>query len=283
MKNYLGLSQTFLILTASCIAGGVLSASPSRAATFSSSETSLVFTDFSQNISDAFTSTSVNPITTSQEGKLEAISDATAFIETDSPVAINSSFSLANGESKNYMGKANSQSKIRGIFHIEENTLFSFNFIANLTLIASIDSYPGENAQAGGEVSFALFDVNTNKKLDFFNASSGLTTTKDNDFVNYQKQGNITLNYPFAISNFGGWEESSQISVAGFYERQFETQTTLALVAFTNNQVKVSAPESGNGVALLFLSSTILFGIKSKRGNKALAAGIKKIADQNKR
>lgn len=276
MKNYFGLSQSFMVLTASCIAGCVLSASPSRAATFSSSETSLVFTDFSQSPSDTFTNTTVNPITISQEGKVEAISDATAFIETESPIGINSSFSLANGESKNYMGLASSKSELRGIFNIEQNTLFGFNFIANLTLSASIDSYPGENAQAGGEVSFALFDVNTNKKLDFFNASSSLTTTNDNDFVNYNKQGNITLNDPIAISDFGGWEESSQISVPGFYKRQFETQTTLALVAFTNNQVKVSAPEPRNLIALLFLSSAI-FGIKSKRGNKALSVATKKI------
>lgn len=277
MKKYFGLSQSFIVLTASCIAGCVLSASPSKAATFSSSETSLVFTDFSQSPSDTFTNTTVNPITISQEGKVEAISDATAFIETESPIGINSSFSLANGESKNYMGLASSKSELRGIFNIEQNTLFGFNFIANLTLSASIDSYPGENAQAGGEVSFALFDVNTNKKLDFFNASSSLTTANDNDFVNYNKQGNITLNDPIAISDFGGWEESSQISVPGFYERQFETQTTLALVAFTNNQVKVSAPEPRNAIALLFLSSAI-FGIKSKRGNKALSVATKKIS-----
>ncbi len=268
MKKYFGLSQSFLMLTASCIAGYVFSASPSRAATFSSSETSLVFTDFSHSASDAFTKTIVDSISTSQEGKVEAISDATAFIETNFPVAINSSFSLANGESKNYMGLASSNSEIRGIFNIEENTLFSFNFIANLTLSTSIDSYPDENAQASGEVSFALFDVNRNKKLDFFNASSGLTTKSDNDFVNYNKQGDITLNNPFAISNFGDWEESAQISVAGFYERNFETKTTLALVAFTKNQVKVSAPEPTNGVALLFLSSAIIVSIKSKRRNK---------------
>lgn len=264
MKNYLGLSQSFVLLTASCIAGCVVSASPTKAATFSSSETSLVFTDFSHNASDAFTNTVADSITTSLEGEVEAISDATAFIETDSPVAINSSFSFANGESKNYMGLTGSESEIRGTFNIEEDTFFSFNFIANLTLSAAIDSYPGENAQASGKVSFALFDLNTNKKLDFFNASSSLTTTNDNDFVNYNKQGDITLNDPIAISNFGGWEESSQISVAGFYESYFETQTILALVAFTNNQVKVSAPEPRNLIALLFLTTTI-FGIKSKR------------------
>lgn len=206
MKNYFGLSQSLLVLTASCIAGCVLSAAPSKAATFSSSETSLIFTDFSQSPSDTFTNTTVNSITTSQEGKVKAISDATAFIETESPIGINSSFSLANGESKNYRGLASSKSELRGIFNIEENTLFSFNFIANLTLSASIDSYPGENARASGEISFALFDVNTNRKLDFFSASSSLTTANDNDFVNYNKQGNITLNDPIAISDFGGWE-----------------------------------------------------------------------------
>lgn len=280
MKKYLGLSQSFVVLTASCIAGCVLSVSPSRAATFSSSETSLVFTDFTQSASSAFTNTTVNPITTSEEGKVEAISDATAFIETDSPLAINSSFSLANGESKNYIGLASSQSELRGIFNIEEYTLFSFNFIANLTLSAAIDRYPDENAQASGKLSFALFDVNRNKKLDFFNASSSLSTTDDKDFVNYNKQGDITLNDPISISDFGGWEESSQISVAGFYESYFETQTTLALVAFTNNQIKVSAPEPQNGIALLFLSSTILLGIKSKRGNKALSVANKRLVEK---
>ena len=271
MKKYFGLSQSFLMLTASCIAGCLLSASPSKAATFSSSETSLVFTGFSQSASDAFTSTTANSITTSEEGKVQAISDATAFIETESSIAINSSFSLANGESKNYMGLASGKSELRGIFNIKENILFSFNFIANLTLSAAIDSYPGENAQASGEISFGLFDVNSNKKLDFFNASSGLSTTNNNDFVNYNKQGDITLDYPFAISNFGGWEESAEISIAGFYEGYFDTKTTLALVAFTNNQVKVSAPEPRNGIALLFLSSTILFGIKSKRRSRVIA------------
>ncbi len=69
MKNYFGLSQSLLVLTASSIAGCVLSASRSRAATFSSSETSLVFTDFSQSTSLSFTKTTVNPITVSNQNE----------------------------------------------------------------------------------------------------------------------------------------------------------------------------------------------------------------------
>ncbi|MCJ8280745.1 MAG: hypothetical protein MJK14_12845, partial [Rivularia sp. ALOHA_DT_140] len=189
MKKYFGLNQSVLMLTASFVASCVLSASPSKAATFSSSETSLIFTDFSHSPSDVSTNTIVNPISASQEGKVEAISDATGFIEKDSPIGINSSFSLINGTGQNYMGLATSKSEIKGVFNIEENTLFSFNFIANLTLSASIDSYPGEFSQASGKISFALFDVNKNKNLGFLNASSSLTTTNNNDFVNYEKQG----------------------------------------------------------------------------------------------
>lgn len=277
MKQNFGSSQIFLMLTTSFLASYALSASPSRAATFSSSETYLIFTEFSQSPSETFTNTIVNPISTSDEGKVEAISDATAFIETNSPLIINSSFSFANGENTNYKGLASSKSEIKSVFNIEENTLFSFNFIANLTLNAFIDSYPGEYAQASGELSFALFDMNQNIKLDFFNASSSLTTTNNDDFVNYHKQGDITLNNPFATSDFGGFEESSQISVGGFYESYFETQTTLALVAFTSNQIKVSAPEPRNGVALLFLSSAILLALKPKRGKKPLLVPRKKL------
>ena len=87
----------------------------------------------------------------------------------------------------------------------------------------------------------------------------------------------LPSNNPFATSDFGGFEESSQISVGGFYESYFETQTTLALVAFTSNQIKVSAPEPRNGVALLFLSSAILLALKPKRGKKPLLVSRKKL------
>ncbi|MGD1910488.1 MAG: hypothetical protein ACFB2X_06445 [Rivularia sp. (in: cyanobacteria)] len=278
MKQYLRLSQKFFTLTTSVIASGLLSVSPSRAATFASSDTFLLFSDFSQSSSDTFTKTDVETIGTSGEGKVELNSDATAFIEESSPVGINSSFSLASGEDKNYMGLATSISEIRGVFDIEENTLFSFNFIANLDLTGSIDYFPGENASASGEVSFELWDISQNIILDSFSVKSGLFTTNNSDFIDYNQQGNISLDNSSLNSNFGSQEELAKISFGGTLERYFDSQTTIALIAATNNQVKVSAPEPSNGLPILFCGAVIAIAIKDKSRYKLLLGCRKRIA-----
>lgn len=266
MKQYLQLAMRFWLLLTPAIACSMLTASPSQAATFASSQGLFNFTNFSQSPFQVITDTNTQTLAIAESGMVKALADAEAFFITTPPLASNSSLSQAFGKNRDYLGIANSQASVIGFFDVDAGKDFSFDFLANLNLFSSIDNPPAENARASGDISFALIDVNNNKILDLFSLAGNVVTEGNNDFVAYQNSANITLNNPSIISDFGGKQEFAQASIQGSLNRSFSNNTKIALIEVKRNRVRVAVPEPSTNIALLL--SAIVIGARWKRQQK---------------
>ncbi len=249
--------KRFLLLLTSAIASSMLAASPSQAATFASSRGLFNFTNFSQSPFSVVTDTDTKTLAIAKSGMVNALANAQAFFLTTPPLASNSSLSQTFGENKDYLGIANSQATVIGNFDVDAGTNFSFDFLANLRLLSSIDNPPAENARASGDISFFLADINNQNILDFFSLVGNVVTEGDNDFIAYQNSENITLNNSNIISDFGGKQEFAQASIQGSFNRFFSNPTKIAIIEVTRNRVRVAVPEPSTNIAL-FLSAIVI-------------------------
>ena len=267
MNKNLKFIQKFFLITAPILASSVLAISPSKAATFALSESTVEFDNFNQIPSDVAAITDTDTLTDGEGAIVQAFADANAeFLETPT-VANNSNFSLAFGENQTYSATAESTSEIIGNFNIEADTNFSFDFAADLNLETSIDNPAAENAQANGDIFFLLLDIDNQTVLDFFNLTGNVSTKSENDSVELETSENINVTSQKFDTDFGGLEESLEASVEGSFERYFANETNLALVEVTRNQVKVRAPEPSISLTLLVSSGVI--GVILKRRRKS--------------
>ncbi|MDY6899633.1 MAG: PEP-CTERM sorting domain-containing protein [Cyanobacteriota bacterium] len=266
--NNLSLTQKFFLVAAPVLAASILGVSPSRAATFASSTSEFEFNNFSQPPStvETFTDTNAVPQVFGEDGIAETKAEADAiFVQVPPIFGANVNLSEASGENQTYSAFADSESRVVGNFEIQADTIFSFDFITDFNLATSIDNLPSENARASGDISFWLLDIENNTILDSFNLAGNIVTKGDNDFVELQASDNVSLNEPFINPNFGGLEESLEVSLSGSFERTFANQTNLALIESKRNTVLAKAPEPSTGLALLLSSSLIGFMLKRKR------------------
>jgi hypothetical protein len=268
MKQYLKLIQYFLITATSFLSSSILVITPSQASSFALSEGALLFTNFSHIPSSTLTITDTNATSIFQGGNVTTQADAIAFLKVNPPAALTSSSGIAWGDNVGYLGIAESVAAIRGIFDIEENSIFAFNFASNLNLLTSIDKPNIENAKASGNISFALFDIENNNILDSFSLIGTLTTKGNNDFIEYEKIGNITLISLDTALNLGGNQEFATAYIDGYVERYFTNITSLALIEFQQSRVQVqtSVPEPSSILALLWSGGIVVFVMKHKKG-----------------
>ncbi|MBW4559323.1 MAG: hypothetical protein KME59_26125 [Trichormus sp. ATA11-4-KO1] len=255
--------QRFALCVTPLITSYSLAIAPSRAATFGYSEANLNFTNINTDplvfLTDADGFTNVN-------GMANAFSFAQADASSFLQQASNSTFSEAFGEGRSYLGEAESQSRLIGLFFVDADQHFSFDFTAYLELETSIDNPLEENAIAFGEIDFELIDIDNSNVLDFFLLVGDIVTPDNSDFITFDKSDNITFTNSITTSNFGGIKENATASLQGSVQRHFANPTNLALIAFTRNQVVVVAvPEPSAKTGLLFGAILIGFTIKAKR------------------
>ncbi len=271
MKHYLQLTKQFLLVITPLLASSMLVTLPSRAATLASSEGKFQFTGFSQSPLRVLTSAESNTSTIGQSGTVIADAQAYALFEKLPAQAFNSSWSVARGENKAYLGEAESETSLLGVFNVKANSNFSFDFAGNLNLLTSIDNPSYENARASGEISFALFDTATNNIFEFFSLSGNLITKGDGDFIAYEKSDNVTLKNNLApVTNLGERQESATASVQGFVKRTFASQTNLALIEVKKNKVTVKTPEPSTSLAFLLSCGVVGLVFKRKRQEKTV-------------
>jgi hypothetical protein len=261
MKKYLEFSKRLFLVTP--LLATVFAVSPSRAATFASSEANFTFTNFSQRASGVSADVQSDTLTVEQGGTVKALAKPQAFFLQSPLRGINSSLSIAFGENRDYLGEAKSEATLIGFFDVDENTPFSFDFAGNLKLSTSIDNPPIENARASGDIAFALFDTTNNNILDFFSLAGNLETEGNDDFISYQQSDNINLKNPVTESSFGGQQEFATAAVEGSFKYTFANKTNLSLIEVKRNQVRVTAPEPSTGIALLLSCSFV--GVVRKR------------------
>ncbi|MBD2342910.1 PEP-CTERM sorting domain-containing protein [Anabaena subtropica] len=267
MKPYLEFAQRFLLLGTTFLASSLLLTTPSRGATLAASEAVLLLTDFSHAPVSNFTRTTGNTTSLSQGGSVVSEGNANAYLGNIPTTGFNFTSSFATGENKDYSGLAESESIIRGIFDIPEKTTFSFNFAANLNLNALTSPPTWGNANTSGEIFFALVDLSTKSTLDFFNVVGSLSTQDDEDFLNYQTIGNVTLNDELTGVNeyLGDNQKFTTAYFDGSVQRYFTNRTSLALVAVNRNQASVSIPEPSTCIGLLISCAVVSIVLKRSR------------------
>ncbi|MBD0261537.1 MAG: hypothetical protein ICV78_02135 [Tolypothrix sp. Co-bin9] len=265
MKQHLSFVQQFVLFVTPLLASSALVTAPSQAATFAYSEGNFNFTNINKTPLTFGTYTDTNTIAIANGGMVDTLALAKANFLALSPKASTSSLSLAWGEGRDYLAQAESEARVIGKFVIDANTPFSFNFTTDLNLETSIDNPRAESARAAGDTYFALIDTDNESILDFFSLMGNLNTLGDNDFIEFQKSDNVTLNNPVITSNFGGIQESATASIQGFLQRSFANKTNLALVEVKRNQATVKVPEPSINLALLLGFGVIAFARKAKR------------------
>ncbi len=254
-----------LLLFAPCLAISMVTISPSKAATLAGSEGNFLFTGFSQNPATVSSDIDLNVTATaiSESAKLSTEADADAVFVVEPALGYNVSSTSALGEVGDYLGTAESEATIQGVFDITADTNFKFDFFGDLTLDTSIDDPSVENARASGDILFTLVDISNNQTIDYFGLVGNLNTLGGNDFIAYDNSEYVLID-PYATTtdyDFGGNQEYAEAYIVGSYERYFANNTTLALVEVKRNKVEISAvpePEPSANPAL-FIATLTLF------------------------
>ena len=247
-----------------------ISSSPSLAATLGTSEARVRINNFSHNPLDVLTVTDTFTDKLVTNGQVNDDANTEAAFLTDSPVSANNlSYSSVNGNGSEYFGSVETIAAVSGYDFLVNKGDFSFNFAAGLNLTTSIDNPEFETANASGSITFKVYDT-TNRdhwiNLDSFTLDGNLTTSGNNDYLNYHTSQNISLN-PNATTvdtNFGGDRESANATIQGIFSRSFDSLTYLTLVEVKNNQASVSVTEPSSFLTLLFGIIGVGYRIKSK-------------------
>ncbi|ERT08428.1 PEP-CTERM -sorting domain protein [Lyngbya aestuarii BL J] len=235
-----------------------VTASPSIAATFASSDSIAFLYEFSQTPLSVETLADTETFAFASQGSVDANADADAiFQQTLIPYAENYSSAIASGEGKEYLGIANSEAAVIGRnFFIEAGSTFSFDFVSVFDLETSIDNPLGEAAIAEGNISFFLFDDSTENIIDYFTISGKLKTAGDGDFLEVQQSSNFLIQ-DFEFQDFEGNQEFIYAVYLGqYFSQEFSEDTSLTLVEVKTNSVIVKAPEPSSFVAFFIFGVT---------------------------
>lgn len=263
MKINLQLGKHLLILFTPFLATSVLITSPSQAATIALSQGKLLFTNFSQSPSDTFTTTNTDTTSISQDGSVVSQADAIAYLGVTPSVGYSLTSSQVFGKNTGYSGLGESEAIIQGIFDVNKNTNFSFDFSANLDLKTFTTNPKYEKASASGNLGFALINLANDHVLDYFQVDGSLTTA-GNDSLTYQNSKNVKFG-AFTSSNIAGEQEFTTTAFHGYLNHYFQDETTVALVAYNSTQSKVAVPTPSMLPALIFGWGAISLGLKRKR------------------
>jgi hypothetical protein len=302
MKQYLRFAKRFGLLFTPLVATSVLFTSPSQASTFAFSDGELNLTDFNGILSTEFNSDNngeTKGITLGKNDFVNLQNIPTVERSNSPPKAFTDVVSSVSGEGRNYTGFVKSDSEIVGNFNIGAGKTFSFNFSSFLNLGTQIDASPVENAQAQGDIGFSLYDTSDipeqtlpnfltglldnpnsiNKSpLSFFSVA-GKINTVGNDFLNYQNSSDITLTETYKEVDLEGNEEMALAEFSGYFQRYFEKQANITLVATRRSQAKVTAPEPSTSLALVLFSALIAIANKGRFRTKFLnnSSGMKMV------
>lgn len=257
------------LLTATSIIGSVFFADlPAKAATFSFSESTLSLNSFSINPQNPSADSNRETIAVSTdeldfadaiaEGTISVLADSdSAFVDTDF-------FTDVFGEGNSFFGFGESSSLTLVDFSLDPDEILRFDFQASLDIFNDFDSLTDGSISTFSEVTFSLFDDNTNELLGNFTANSNIDTnllTVDNDFISVDSSSNVAFE-DNSFEDFEGNIEEAQLFVGGSFEYSSTSATQVRLEVATLNRSCVQAPitddpctripEPDNAVALIF-------------------------------
>jgi hypothetical protein len=255
-------------VTGLCVA---IAPSSSYAATFALSEAQVEVNPINHSAFVWETATQTNTFVASQQGKVAAIASATAVgMNTNvRGAAFNQTQSIASGEGYNYLGVAQSAAAILGVFSVEKNQTFAFNFGVTLNLFTSIDDPSREDAHAKGKISFKIINACTGLLLDSFSLFGNLGTIGVGSSGALGSYGFNTFGSNFSgqigvSQNFGGHQQNIGVGIEGWYARFFGENTDIALLEDNENIASVPEPSTVLGSAVFLGLLNLVRKIKGK-------------------
>lgn len=262
-------SRLSLLTATSIISSIFLTNLSAKAATFSSSEASLLLNNFSitaQNPAVDSNSTSI-AITNNSLSQAQADAEANiAFIANSEDDFLRTDlYSESSGDGNSFFGFGEASSLAIGNFFIGANQTFSFDFTTSLALLNEVNSPLDESISSFSGVDFFLFDHNTNDILSNFlaisNIDTNLTENIDNDFILVDSSDIFFQGEKF--EDFGRNIESADLSLSGSFERLFNTATEVRLEVSAFSRSCVQAPLTNDPCTRIpepNTTTTLLFG-----------------------
>ena len=311
MKFNAYFSKHLAVLAAPICASSVLITTPSLAATFSTSDTSVNIFNFNQSASSSSVVIDANVLLVTPDSSLFdsdngestnvfvgnntgiVTSEFDALFLTGFPsFANNSIVNQAFGEGSDYSGSAETESTVIGNFFLDGSsnspTTFAFDFLVSSNLGTSIDNPDGESATSASDVSFSLVNTDTQEVIDFFSISSSLTTTGADLLPSVDSSDNFGIDL-FSLNDadvgLSLTDESISFELFGLYEREFAGPINLTLIETKHNTAIVKTksakvPEASSIVSLLLFASIASSGLY-KKNNRLLSEVREQVTGKN--
>jgi hypothetical protein len=248
------------------------------AATFSTVYSFLELTNFSQSPTTTLTNTETDTLVISSGGSAVAFSDALAIFDISESLVFNEIESFTGGIGLDYIGLAESNASVLGIFDIDTDEIFSFDISGALLLATSIENARVESAFAFGGLGLALVGSTTSQPptlLDELNLLAALETPgEDNIETNLFQlllagnQDNIIIQSLNVDQDFGSLEEVIALNFRATYARQFNEPTQVYLLDLKTGKAGVQAVPAPS--SLLGLLAYGLLGLVKRHRSHGL-------------
>lgn len=269
MKPASKLFSKLLLVVVPLTAASVLPTLPSYAATLTTSRTTTFISNFSPFAFDLGAAADTDTLTIATGlGEATATANADSFLLPIFGASI--SESSASGTGFNYLGFARSEAAVTGSFNVQR--VFSFNFLSQFTLSASIDNPALEAAFASTRIGFNLFSVGdgTEELLDSFSFGNSLELFGQSGSSNapaltiLQPSDNVSF-LPFTSLQTNGNQSIASALLLGQYSRTFDAPVTLRLEQFQINETAVQAVPTPSLLPGLLFNFVLLPLMRRKR------------------
>jgi serralysin len=194
-----------------------------------------VFSNYSQSPSATLTEVQTEALV--KNGVSIALAEARSTVNNNEPT-FSTLFSdtIGIGLDGSSSGSANSQAKVVANFAVGANQTLSFDFYANLSLLAKeIENSDAEYNQAQSKTAFLVLDTtnpNQPKILDYFGIRGNLISSKKIGNLKLGSSRNVTLSYQDRTSDIDGnnGQDSITVSVIGRYQNKFKQNTNITII-----------------------------------------------------
>lgn len=275
VKSKSGSIKQLLLLITPIVASSTIAALPTQAATFSSSKTTLSLNNFNQDATGVLQFTDVNSIALAEDGNVKNTYNGQAVIAAIGPeVFANTDIdNVTVGSGNIYFGAGDLKVQQLGNFLVDATESLQFSYEALLDLKTSVDDASKEIVSSAGDISLLLVNDLTSEILDSFSLFGQLNTDLGQPQLKDSLGNKFSSNFSIASksqdSQFNLNQEFAKFSLSGSYQRSFSEDTSVTLVAVTQNfscaqsaefQGRcVTVPESFNPLAALLYLSGMVF------------------------
>ncbi|MBU7583734.1 MAG: M10 family metallopeptidase C-terminal domain-containing protein [Nostoc sp. TH1S01] len=143
-----------------------------------------------------------------------------------------------------FTGSASSETKVVASFEVGKNSNFSFEFSANLSLIAQeIENPDTEYNQANSRIGFLVLDTTNPDKpkgIDYFGINGKLISSKQIGITKFGGSKNVNIISSNEVKDINGNNGEDLITddVFGSYQKYFKKDTRITLVQINVSEVK---------------------------------------------